>query len=87
MDIGILTACLFGWNFLGAFGIVIIIACSTSWIGLCDGWELVNPYWVHRYCKTVNWFGATMLALLFTLICPVGAVCYWFYKLCTVGRK
>ena len=50
-----------------------------------DGWELCNPYWAYRYHK-VNWFGALMLSLLYTVLCPIGAVCYWFYKLCTVGR-
>ena len=87
MDIKILISCLWGWNALGAIGLVIAINCSTNWLGLCEGWEFVNPYWVYKYCKTVNWFGATMLALFFTLICPIGAIGYWFYKLCTVGRR
>lgn len=87
MDIGALMLCLFIWNFIGAIVLLVAVVCSTNWIGLCNGWEFVNPYWVYKYCKTVNWFGATMLALFFTFISPVGAVCYWFYKLCTVGRK
>lgn len=66
------------------FGLLIDIL----WIvDICaDGWELCNPYWTHRYYK-VNWFGAIMLSLLFTALFPIGAVCYWFYKLCTVGRR
>ena len=87
MDIKTLIVCLFAWNVIGAIGLLITTACSAGWIGLCDSWEFVNPYYVYKYCKTVNWFGATMLALFFTLVCPVGAVCYWFYKLCTVGRR
>lgn len=51
-----------------------------------DGWELCNPYWMHVYYR-VNWFGAIMLSLLYTALCPVGAICYWFYKICTVGRR
>lgn len=70
------------WNAIGAVGCV--IWCAEK---LTDGWELCNPYWTYRYHKKVNWFGAIMLSLLFTILCPVGAICYWFYKLCTVGRR
>ena len=87
MDITTLIVCLCGWNIIGSIGLMFAVGCSTNWIGLCYGWEFVNPYWVYKYCKTVNWFGATMLALFFTLVSPAGAVCYWFHKLCTVGRK
>lgn len=52
-----------------------------------DGWELCNPYWVYKYHRGVNVFGAIMLSLLYTILCPIGAVGYWFYKLCTVGRR
>ena len=52
-----------------------------------DGWELCNPYYLYKYHESVNWFGAIMLSLLYTALCPVGALCYWFYKLCTVGRR
>ena len=52
-----------------------------------DGWELCNPYWAYKYHQGVNWFGAIMLSLLYTALFPIGAVCYWFYKLCTVGRR
>ena len=50
------------------------------------GWELCNPYWAYQY-HHVNWFGAIILSLLYTAFCPIGAVGYWFYKLCTVGRR
>ena len=75
------------WSIFGSLIMLISVAASTGWLGLCEGWEFVNPYYVYKYCKTVNWFGATMLALLYTAISPIGAVFYWFYKLCTVGRK
>lgn len=67
------------------FGFLIDIVWLTN--KYADGWELCNPYWAYQYHKGVNWFGATMLSLLFTALCPIGAVCYWFYKLCTVGRR
>ena len=51
-----------------------------------DGWELCNPYWMHVFYR-VNWFGAIMLSLLYMALCPIMAICYWFYKICTVGRR
>ena len=52
-----------------------------------EGWELCNPRWTYRYHTSVNWFGALVLALVYTVFCPAGALCYWFYKICTIGRK
>ena len=76
-----LVVALFAWN---VFGNVLCIAIANK--SNADGWELCNPYWVYQYNKKVNWFGAILLALFYNLACPVGAICYWFYKLCTVGR-
>lgn len=58
------------------------------WSEMCSdaGWELCNPYWSYQY-YSVNWFGATMISLLFSMLCPIGAVWYWFCLLCTIGRK
>lgn len=69
------------WTLLGGTG------CAT-WAQNknVEGWELCNPYWAHHYYTSVNWFGAIMISLVYTILCPLGAVCYWFYKLCTVGR-
>ena len=71
-----------GWSLIGLF-ICIPWICDKR----ADGWELCNPYYSYRYHTNVNWFGAIMLSLLYTAFCPIGAVCYWFYKLCTVGRR
>ena len=87
MDIGTLITLLAAWNILGFVILLISAVCSCGWFGLTDGFEFVNPCYIYKHCTSVNWFGAAMLALFFALICPVGAVCYWFYKLCTVGRK
>lgn len=67
------------------FGPIICITWNMN--KYTDGWELCNPYWAYRYYKGVNWFGAIMLSLLYTILCPIGAICYWFYKLCTIGRR
>lgn len=77
------------WNtFGGLFGIIPMI-CHCDYhgaIGQADGLEFVNPIFVYKHNK-VNWFGAIVVATAYGLICPIATLCYWFYKLCTVGRK
>lgn len=51
-------------------------------VGLC----FCNPKWIYNHTKT-NWFGTTFLAILANMAFGPSALCYWFYKLCTVGRK
>lgn len=68
-----------------AFGLFICIVWGIN--KNTDGWELCNPYWACKYHNGVNWFGAIMLSLIYTVLCPIGAVCYWVYKLCTIGRR
>lgn len=78
---------IFVWSLLG--GIIPTVShCyeGTGAISMADGWEFVNPIHVHKYNK-VNWFGAIVVAAIYNALCPIGSVCYWFYKLCTVGRK
>lgn len=66
-----------GWNFFGmAVGL-----CFR-----CDGFQFVNPKWIYENYN-VNWFGAIFLGILFGLFCPIGTMIYWFYKLCTTGRR
>lgn len=80
MELGI-TIGLILWFSIGG------TVCLIWSIEKAVGWELCNPYWAYKYHKGVNWFGAIMLSLLYTALCPIGAVCYWFYKICTVGRR
>ena len=35
----------------------------------------------------VNRFGCAVLTVVFNLSCPILSICYWFYVLCTIGRK
>ena len=51
-----------------------------------DGCESVNPLWIYENID-VNWFGVICLSILFHVIALPYAIGYWFYKLCTVGRK
>jgi hypothetical protein len=64
---------------------IIVTSCYGP-LGQAEGFEFVNPVWWYRNYP-VNLFGAAMCALGFTILCPVMAICYWFYKLCTVGRR
>lgn len=64
-------------NFFG-----LVLACGMD----STGFQFVNPIWIYRHYG-VNVFGAIILTILFNLICPIGSICYWFYKLCTVGRR
>ena len=70
------------WNLIGVF-----ILGITSDHGECLSTWRLNPIDIYQCFKKVNYFGCFWLTLLFNLICPVVSVCYWFYKLCTVGRK
>ena len=78
---------IFAWSVVGGF-ILLVAHCSgcNGAINMADGWEFVNPIHVYNY-NHVNWFGAFIVALFYNALCPIGSVCYWFYKLCTVGRK
>ena len=78
---------IFAWSVIGGFILVFPHCAKTRGaIYMADGWEFVNPFHIYKYAR-VNWFGAIVLALIYSAICPVGAAIYWFYKLCTVGRK
>lgn len=46
-----------------------------------------NPIRNYKKWSNINWFGVIFFTLLLNIICPVYAFGYWFYKLCTVGRK
>ena len=65
----------------------VIDFCWVSDNKYCYGLELCNPYWAYKYYKNVNWFGACVVSLAFTALRPPLAIIYWFYKLCTIGRK
>lgn len=82
---------IFAWSVVGGFilGIALGIAYGNQRTGafsMAEGWEFVNPIHIYKYNK-VNWFGAIIVALIYNALCPIGSICYWFYKLCTVGRK
>ena len=48
--------------------------------------EAFNPIQVYEE-NNVNWFGCIMLVLLAHILFLPIAIIYWFYKLCTFGRR
>ena len=48
--------------------------------------DSLNPIAIYREYE-VNVFGCIVLTILGHLIIPWIALFYWFYKLCTVGRR
>ena len=75
------------WNVLGLVGLgfgKLYSQCGA--LDLADGFEFFNPVHIHHYNK-VNWFGAFVVCLIYTALAPAAAFLYWFYKICTVGRK
>lgn len=69
----------FLWSFMGVFVTVPLIVFYD--------WDYPNPIHLYHFHYRLNWFGTAMLTLLYNLICPIYTIGYWFYKLCTVGRK
>lgn len=51
-----------------------------------DDFSFMNPIKIYKTYK-VNYFGAAIICIIYNLLCPIGSIGYWFYKLCTVGRK
>lgn len=55
--------------------------------GNLDVFDLFNPIRNYKTWTSMNWFGVILGTVLLHVLFPVYAVIYWFYKLCTFGRK
>ena len=51
-----------------------------------DDFSFLNPIKIYKTYH-VNYFGAALICIIYNLMCPVGSIGYWIYKICTVGRK
>ena len=76
---------LFLWNlfgFLFLYGMKIIAASAnlTGAVGESEGFEFINPLFIYKHNK-VNWFGALVIALFYSMLCPIATLFYWFYKI------
>ena len=77
---------IFLYHMVGFLIVLLLGGTCLECVRRSDGIEFFNPAHVYRH-ERVNWFGALFLALVFTALSPFFAVCYWFYKICTVGRR
>ena len=50
------------------------------------GLQWINPIVIYNNVP-VNWFGCIVLTILAHIVAGPWVIFYWFYKLCTVGRK
>ena len=71
------------WSALGFLVYVTLLKDTKVDIDTLD-W--LSPIWIYRNYN-VNWFGTICLMVFFNLLCPLMSIGFWFYKLCTVGRK
>ena len=51
-----------------------------------DDFSFMNPIKIYKTYR-VNYLGAALICIIYNLLCPVGSIGYWLYKICTVGRK
>lgn len=65
-------------------GIIIIVLAIGG--GFEIGLQWINPVIIYNNVR-VNWFGCIILTILAHIGAGPWACFYWFYKLCTIGRK
>ena len=68
----------------GLINMFIMAACLDN--GDVVGLQWINPIVIYNNVH-VNWFGCIVLTILAHIVAGPWVVFYWFYKLCTVGRK
>ncbi len=69
------------WN--GCGGIILIL---LDVLNKFNDFSFMNPIKIYRTYR-VNYFGAALICIIYNLLCPICSIGYWFYKLCTFGRK
>ena len=50
------------------------------------GLSFLNPVYIYKHSK-MNFFGVFLVTVFANIVFAPCAVCYWLYKLCTVGRR
>ena len=68
----------------GLINMFIMAACLDN--GDVVGLRWINPIIIYNNVP-VNWFGCIVLTILAHIVAGPWVVFYWFYKLCTIGRK
>ncbi len=69
------------WN--GCGGIILIL---LDVLNKFNDFSFMNPIKIYRTYR-VNYFGAALICIIYNLLCPICSIGYWFYKICTFGRK
>ena len=64
----------------------VLILCICGVLTKFNDFSYVNPIKIYKTYR-VNYFGAALICIIYNLLCPIGSIGYWFYKLCTFGRK
>ena len=68
----------------GLINMFIMAACLDN--GDVVGLQWINPIVIYDNVP-VNWFGCIVLTILAHIAAGPWVFFYWFYKLCTIGRK
>ena len=81
-----ISCLLFLWNLSGlAIWIYIICHIEGPHQNTTHA-EFINPVWIYKNYK-VNYFGAIVVSIGYSIICPMVTIYHWIYKLMTIGRK
>lgn len=83
MNIGDIIRIICLWNYFG-FVLLLLIPYTRH---APDLDYIFNPIYIYKRIKTINWFGCLILTTLFNILCPILSIGFWFYKLCTCGRR
>ena len=76
-----LLAIYIGLNIVG------LLICCLGLVGGYVFWgNIFNPKNIYKNIE-VNWFGAYLLATIAFICMTPAAIIYWFYKICTIGRR
>lgn len=72
--------------------LLMIIAAYLMISAMCllestEGLAILNPCYIKKHFKSLNWFGILIVTLFFNIILLPYTPFYWFYKLMTVKKK
>ena len=73
--------CALAWSLCGTLFLVIVGVLDKF-----DDYSFLNRIKIYKTYH-VNYFGAALICIVYNFLCPIGSIGYWFYKLCTFGRK
>ena len=66
--------------------VMIFVYFYIDYAWICDGLNFLQPNIIYHNTK-LNYFGVGIVCLTLNLFFLPMGLCYWFYKICTVGRR